>query len=122
MQHADNQLKKEVKMGTAKPYGSIYIIENPNPESIYFEEDFIDKKDDDFKCRKAKCEPDIINWANMNSSFKSVFWRKATTYIIVASIIAITMVGVLIFSETYINDNQLRLSAFMNDDYSCEAY
>lgn len=44
----DEENKPQEKIGTKAIYGSIYIVENPNPEAIYFEEEFIDKKDNEF--------------------------------------------------------------------------
>lgn len=109
------------KHGSEKPYGPIFIIENPRPEGIYFEEEFCAKKDAEFRCRKVSCEPDIINWSNFDSSWCDNFFYKALSLLAVACVIGLTLLLLFLFKNHQMQSG-VRESPFMRDEFSCEAY
>ena len=104
---------KDLKVGET---GSLFIIENPNPESIYFVEDFRDKKDDEIKVCAISYEPDVIQWENMTHS-KAITGRL-TSILAVLVVIGLTILVLHVFTVNYL-DKFDKTSVFFNDNYSC---
>ena len=99
--------------------GSLYILEKPNPEQIYFVEDFRDQPDAEIQVEAVRNEPEIINWSNMKQSTGQRVLRRVFSLAIVGSIIGLAILALYVFTEILLT-NIDKDSEFFKETYSCE--
>lgn len=85
-------------------------------------EDFKDKKNDEFKCKDAKAEPEIITWSNMSVSPHRLLVRKLFSCGIMIWLVSMTVLGLYAFNQAYVMTSPARTSAFQKDSYQCSGF
>ena len=75
--------------------GPLFIAQKPKGKDVYYVEGFNDKKDKPMEVVRAKCEPEVLNWANM--SFKNRTLKRMSSLTAIISLILLTFLLFFIF-------------------------
>ena len=71
----------------------MYIVENPDPDQIYYFEFFGDKKDEKILMHEIEFEPETINWENMDAkkhdTKKRLFYSSLVSFLLIASMVGL---------------------------------
>lgn len=99
--------------------GSLYILENPNPEQIYFVEDFRDQPDTELQVQSVGSEPEIINWNHMKQTTGQRVLRRMLSLAIAGSIIGLAILALFVFTDSLLASID-KDSEFFKETYSCD--
>lgn len=105
----------EKKISVEQLTGSLYVVENPQEDQIYFVEDFRDKPDGEIKCHDVHNEPDMIIWKNMNTSLYHAIGRRVVSLLVLGLIFGLTILLLDWFTNGYLKEE------FSNEDPSLSA-
>lgn len=99
--------------------GSLYIVESPQDDQIYYVEDFRDKPDEEIKCHEVKSEPDIIIWKNMNTSLVQSVQRRLFSALALGAIFGLTILALDLFTNVYLKNNYPSNKVDLSESYAC---
>ena len=99
--------------------GSLYLMENPNQQQVYYLEDFEDKPDDPVKVQTARSDPHYMKWHNMNVTPSNRVLRWIASLFGLAAVVGIAILSVNLFLSSYMPNHFDKSNIFFNKSYNC---
>jgi hypothetical protein len=98
-----------------KQWGELIIIQNYNPNQMYFVEEFEDKDDQDFTVRTPDSDPEFIKWQNISASKISRLLR--TVLVLLGFAIVLGLVSLIL--HLFYQRVQINQHSFYESQLEC---
>ena len=99
--------------------GTLYIIENPDPDQEYYMEEFDDKTNDQIVMTSINVEPETINWEHMDGTSSITIQRIFSSIIFSMCLVGLTILAQYIFNSIFIADVFDNHSFFKHASFNC---
>ena len=97
----------------------MFIIVKPNPQTIYYVEDFEDNPDDEMEIRAARTEPGMYLWHYYSLQKSDLISKRVFTAISLVVIFMISMFALNKFNEVYTKPFLQSDNLYLNTSNNC---